>query len=545
MTKFGITGDQAWFMLAEIADGVMELNPDIEADTIEFLAFITERIYGEPASEGEILLQAKRLLGEALIPGRTIEISPTVTVREDEALDLNGTILTTVLNNVGVIFDEDGLFGDNLLSGVVFNEGLINLDSGEDFVVGFGGGIFNASDGEIFTGAKLDLISGSSSGVENTKGIFNFGGFIDSGTGNDRIVGNAIGIIDAEGIENSEGGRIVTGRGDDLIDGEAAAVDEAVGIENELGSTISTGVGDDIVRGRADDLTGLTATAAGQAGILNDSGSLIKTGGGNDLVEGYASVDDSGDTTSGQIAGIANFSSTISLGGGADDLIGEAFSVGGQETTAGIISFGNGDSQGVLDLGKGDDLVLGFAETSGTGFTNGIVLVDSSLVSRSGNNFIQGEAVGGFVNSGLFISSSSSIKLGGGNDVVVGFAFEGFESNEGITNRGKISLGAGDDIIESLFGDFGGEGTTSLGRGNDVIVGFGTGNFNGGAGQDIIKLTTGIYRFDDNTLTREEDGVSMGLRRVEGLSGLADEEALLLVDGATYIVGENNSAVFI
>lgn len=521
-----------------VIEGIIENNPGILADAAELVELIASEVYG-PASQEEIDAQIERLFAEALVPGRSIDITPFASVEPGETVDLNGTVIATVLSNQGTIIDSEGRFGDNLFSGVFFNKGDIDLDPGEDFIVALGGGLSNAF-GTISTGGQLDLVSGTDLGNNDVEGIINLEGLINLGNGSDRLVGNAVGIFDAVGIENVFG-VIDTGKGSDLIDGEAAAIEGAFGIANVDLGFITTGQGNDRVFGVADDFLAFVDFGF-QAGILNDF-SVIDTGANNDLVEGLAFVDDA-DSFGGVVYGIANLEAEIATGGGNDFLVGEAFTLGEQEETAGIASEGFSPTErSLVNLGSGDDIAFGFAEGFSL-FTNGIELKNSDLVSKSGNNIIEGEAIGGIVTSGIFLDTSSTIKLGGGNDIVAGFAFDGLESNEGITNWGKISLGAGNDLIESLAGDFGGDGATNLGRGNDVIAGFGTGNFNGGAGTDIIKLTTGVYTFRDNTLTRDEDGVSMGLRRVEGLSGIADEESLLLVDGATYIVNEDNSALF-
>ncbi|WP_038004731.1 hypothetical protein ACLM44_12565 [Synechococcus sp. W2B2] len=522
--------------LDEVFETLIEFNTDIAGDALEIIGNITAELYGQPAAPGEIERQAERLLLEAFVPGRSIEIAPLTIIQEGEDFELNGTLIAPVLFNQGVIFD-DNRFGDNLLTGVFLNDGFIDFNRGEDFVIGATGGISNGPTGVISTGDQLDLISGADSGVENVKGIFNPGGLIDSGNGNDRIVGNAVATFDVEGVENISGGLIKTGRGNDLIDGQAAALNEAAGIENDDFSTISTGLGNDFVFGVADDLTGLL-DGGKIAGILNRDGSVISTGGGNDVMEGVAFADNSEEAIGGRVGGIGNAFSNISLGAGSDRVTGEAFSAG-EQITSGIISIGSVDNQALLKLGNGDDFVLGAAISKGGSVTSGIELENSTIQSKGGNNLIEGEAVGGFFNSGILLDSSSTIKLGAGNDVVAGFAFDGIESNQGITNFGTIKLGGGDDIIESLDGDFGGDGTTRLGSGNDFILGFGTGNFNGGRGIDIIKLTTGIYEFENNILTRV-DGVSMDLRSVERIAGLADDQSLLLQEGSVYIVNQND-----
>ena len=530
-------------------------------DALELIQILIEELYGRPSVPGEIESQAERLALEAIIPGRTIEFAPLIIVEEGEDVELDGTFITPVLFNEGLIFDNNRV-GDNLLTGAFFNEGLVDFKGGQDFVVGATGGIGNDRTGVISTGGQLDLISGATSGVQSNNGILNLG-LIDSGNGKDRIVGNAIGVIDAEGIKNTEGGLIETGRGDDLIDGEAAAALGLIsGIDNEFDSTISTGLGNDIVRGVADDLTGLL-DLADIIGIGNQTGSTINTGDGDDLIEGIAKADNSLEAFV-FVNGVANSFASISLGDGSDKLIGEAISVGDQFAT-GISNF----FDSIIDLGTGDDFVFGLAATEEAGeggFTIGIELVESTIVSKEGNNSIVGEASGGLFNDGINLDGLSTIELGNGNDTVDGLAFGGEvdsgifnegiiklgrgndkiigtalggdDQDDGIFNDGKIRLGRGNDVIESIVGGFGGGGTTNLGRGNDLILGFGSGKFNGGRGTDTIKLTTGIYEFEAGFLF--SDGVVMGLRSVERIAGLNDDQSLLLQSSTFYVVDENN-----
>jgi hypothetical protein len=62
----------------------------------------------------------------------------------------------------------------------------------------------------------------------------------------------------------------------------------------------------------------------------------------------------------------------------------------------------------------------------------------------------------------------------------------------GIYNDGTINTGNGADFIIS-DGGFEGSGKVFLGNGKDYLKGFGSGNFNGGNGQDTLELTSGSY----------------------------------------------------
>ena len=549
-----IEQDEAELIVEFLADfGIivdLEELSGVIGDIEEVLTVLAEAVYG-PASPEELEQLAIRLLVEAVTPGRDLIIEPVVNIPADEEVVLNGTIVTPLLINDGAIVDAGGRLGDNLFTGVLFNEGEITFDRGQDLIVSLTGGLGNV--GTISTGARLDLVSGTDSGVESAKGIFNLGipetqdfgvgGVIETGAGDDRVVGNAVGIIDAVGIANSgPGALIATGRNNDLVSGNASAIDLALGIENEDGAIIATGTGDDWIIGEADDLTGLVPFGA-MAGILNEAGSLIQTGAGDDGVEGFAfaGTEDGGDSP-GDVAGIANEFSTIKLNSGNDFLLGEAFALNNQ-TVDGIISRGTTEERAVINLGSGDDSVFGFAESDGGFITDGIELISSTIISSTGNNFIEGEAIGGFINEGISLDSDSLIKLGSGNDIVAGFAFDG-EFNTGINNFGTISLGAGDDLIDAVIGGFGGNGTTRLGRGNDRVLGFGSGFFRGGLGTDIIALGEGTYVFDSSTNTLTSGDTAMNLSSFEGITGLADLQSLLLTDG-TYVVDSNDNIQFV
>ncbi|TAG85265.1 MAG: hypothetical protein EAZ09_03240 [Oscillatoriales cyanobacterium] len=47
--------------------------------------------------------------------------------------------------------------------------------------------------------------------------------------------------------------------------------------------------------------------------------------------------------------------------------------------------------------------------------------------------------------------------------------------------------------MDASNGGFGGNGSTLLGDGNDILKGFGSGSFSGGNGKDTLQLTTGNY----------------------------------------------------
>ena len=100
-------------------------------------------------------------------------------------------------------------------------------------------------------------------------------------------------------------------------------------------------------------------------------------------------------------------------------------------------------------------------------------------------------------------------------------------------------MGRGSDLVNAVFGGFSGDGLTSLGAGDDQLVGFGTGFFNGGAGLDTLILGEGEYVFDAAAGTLVSGETTMNLFKIEQVGGLADTQFLLLQDG-TYVVNADN-----
>jgi hypothetical protein len=99
------------------------------------------------------------------------------------------------------------------------------------------------------------------------------------------------------------------------------------------------------------------------------------------------------------------------------------------------------------------------------------------------------------------IVNLGTIDTGVGNDRIKGFIGDNSDlfislTNIGIVNNGTITTGAGDDTVDALTGGFSGSGLTDLGEGNDTLIGFGAGRFDGGSGiKDKLLLADGSYAF--------------------------------------------------
>jgi hypothetical protein len=148
------------------------------------------------------------------------------------------------------------------------------------------------------------------------------------------------------------------------------------------------------------------------------------------------------------------------------------------------------------------DHISGFGgpDASGTGIWNSDT---GTILLGDGNDTIRGETwavsapvdplspAAGIVNLG-------TIQAGDGNDLVSGYSGTPNPTNVAILNEGVIRTGAGDDTVDALTGGFSSSGFTDLGQGNDTLIGFGTGRFDGGGGinanqKDTLLLGNGTY----------------------------------------------------
>jgi hypothetical protein len=259
----------------------------------------------------------------------------------------------------------DALAGDDKITGTVTsldgigdginNVGAINTGEGDDIIIGTSigdDGIDNV--GTINTGKGNDIITGTVIRDDGIGDGINNVGAINTGEGDDIIIGTSIGD---DGIDNV--GTINTGKGNDIIIGTAIRAD---GIDDGIDNigTINTGEGDDTIMG----------TSIGDDGI--DNVGTINTGEGNDLVNALK-------------GGFGGNGSTF-LGGNNDTLKG----------------FGTGSFYG----GTGIDKIL-FGQ--GTYTVSGTTIV-SDGVTMNVNEF---ETIGG-ANGGLFAFKDGTLIVDSG-----------------------------------------------------------------------------------------------------------------------------------
>ena len=122
---------------------------------------------------------------------------------------------------------------------------------------------------------------------------------------------------------------------------------------------------------------------------------------------------------------------------------------------------------------------------------------NGALIAGAGDDTITGNAEARRFAYGIFNDSTSTIKTGSGNDAITGTVSNAKREAFGIFNDGVIDGGGGNDVFDALKDGWGGGGTVDLGRGDDVLRGFGSGSFIGGSGLDALTFSSGTYRIED------------------------------------------------
>jgi len=347
-----------------------------------------------------------------------IELSNITFTEQDDIVPTSGVgqIVNTSITNT--------LAGRDIITGTAIQG--IATPGPYDIVYGiYNSDRLNTNDGNDIIMGICSEAEGNFTDFVNYVGLSNDGGIIDTGDGDDTIIGtDNIPIYDNEGRTSFSGGfnsymgTVDTGNGDDILMGTGQVLGFASGY-----STVDTGNGDDIIMGTSQN-----------TGIYVDYGTL-DTGNGNDMITG-----------TGRYAGISNNLDIFNTADGNDTIIGNGIE-------------GVGISTGYhLDTGDGNDIITGISNGGSYGIAN---------ISRDG----------------FF---TNIIDTGEGDDIITGIGLIG------IYNLGFIHTGNGQDSIIA-DGGFDGAGNVFLENGRDYLKGFGSGNFNGGNGQDTLKLTSGSY----------------------------------------------------
>jgi hypothetical protein len=166
-----------------------------------------------------------------------------------------------------------------------------------------------------------------------------------------------------------------------------------------------------------------------------------------------------------------------------------------------LISGNSISNNGTIDTGNGQDSIIshgGFTNKGNVflGDGNDSLISDTDFLNRALENFNfigTGDGNDIITNTGV-IYNEGVINTGKGDDSII---VNGTGTGYGIYNNGgAINMGDGNDSIIANEGFESGpnsSGSVFLGEGEDYIKGFGSGDFYGGNGNDILELTPGTY----------------------------------------------------
>ncbi len=298
--------------------------------------------------------------------------------------------------------------------------------------------------------------------------------------------------------------------GNDIISGTARKSGNGIALD---GGQLYTSSGHDVVYGRG--------KGGNSNGIFFEFGrkSTINTGTGNDIVKGVSTL-----TFTQAGIGIYGIGSELITGPGDDNVIGKSFGFG-------IVNYGR------IDTGTGNDIVTGIG-LNGAGIFIGIGDSPASLNTGNGNDTI----IGTSATVGINVANDSMIDTGHGNDKITG---SGGLVGIIIQDQAIIQTGRGNDVVDALIGGFNSTGCIDLGKGRDILRGFGSGTFIGGDGVDQIQFGEGIYTISksNGTISKADDPAIMSISQFERIGGT--KGSLFAIENGILTVGNDGYGEFL
>lgn len=448
------------------------------------------------------------------------------------------------MGGADIIFGQDGddfLWGDGITSADYLSFAAPQ-DHGNDLLVGGDGNdqlVGQGGDDKLYGGIGNDKLWGDEWGSAAgefglTPVAYHGRDYLDGGAGDDSLTGGG-GDDELDGGDGndrisgdaSQNDMVGSAHGNDLIRGGAGA-DEIAG--NGGDDTIEGGTGDDQIWGDQD-VSLLAALFHG-----NDT---IDAGDGNDTVSGGGGVDSIWGGNGHDVVYGDDQDDWVDGGEGDDGLFGGA----GNDWLAG------GAGTDYLDGGNGDDV---YYLTAGESPANALGQAES-IVDVAGNDKVvfegvNADSVSDVVASGgtLFIhlgANNSVGILGGVGGAIERFSFNdtaerSFDTTRLVANYAQQSIRSrtSDGLLMVLGGRNGdyetfteNRATVSGGRGNDTLVGTGSGNtylFEAGDGKDVIidsaRVSAGYGAF--------------GASRIQLGAGLVSAGSTLTVEGGRLVL---------
>jgi SdrD B-like domain/Subtilase family/CARDB/FG-GAP-like repeat/Cadherin domain/RTX calcium-binding nonapeptide repeat (4 copies) len=481
------------------ANGAYSADPDEILVSSDFLA----RNAGKINIIAELLLEEiahkldRVLNGNVNNPGNKGAMFRLLATR-DGILGGTGSGYISIDNSTdtaGIIIDYQRVDNGTITGGVNNGTTFKNI-SGVTVITGSGNDTINVSasqGGIIESGAGDDIIIGSLTGFGSsyygdegndkiTAG--NKDSSLYGGTGNDTLIG---GLADdnfepGTGADSIDGG---AGRDYLIIDNSTDPANTIIDYQTLDNGTITGGVNNGTTFKYIESVTLTTGSGNDTINVAASRYAGVHGGAGDDTIVGSLSGDGAyyGDEGNDKITA-GNGNNRLDGGTGNDTLIGgtgkDYFQIGG----TGNYYFKPGTGADSIDGGAGDDTLTIYNSTDAAN-----TIIDYQTIDN-------GTITGG-VNNGTTFKNIEEIVLdtGAGNDTV----------NIAVSSKVTLNTGAGNDII-NVEASYAPETSIRInsGTGNDIIVGRliadGYSSYDGGDGNDKITAgdVTGDNRLGDN-----------------------------------------------
>ncbi|MBR8833631.1 MAG: hypothetical protein DSM106950_06225 [Stigonema ocellatum SAG 48.90 = DSM 106950] len=383
-------------------------------------------------------------------------------------------------NNADEVKSNNGIFNPknstvNTLDGAdkIIGTNSVNGDFGFGVLVGTNAQNFNS----IIASAEF---SGRASVA--VKGINNKG-IINTGSGSDQVIGNAIANIWATAETVSAVLAIANTADTSVISNAFASIKvnaTADGIDNS-GGEINNGNGNDGIYGNTIGSIAAVAIATADASAIVEA--LCKAPISNQLTAFAGAISTSIAKADIIARGINNRVGTITTGTGADAINATATS---SSATLSV------SASNALTIASSGNQALAKAVANAFAMANDqAIAIDNTkgyITTGDGNDTIDARAKAS--QKAIAIDNITGyITTGDGNDSI--FASATGSDSYGIFG-GRIDMGKNDDRL--IASSFGGGVNIEMGKGNDFVQGFGDATVDGGKGTDILSL--GSYSRD-------------------------------------------------
>lgn len=464
----------------------------------------------------------------------------------EKAIGIYGINILSFTNNGNITLNSEGIGGYFLNSNVI-NTGNITVNAAIGYGAYFKGGVSSSSGTVAVAGNDSVgiIVEGTGAKVTNTGSIIsqgnssigvyaeNGGEFINSGTLNSTVAGSSIGGFAKEGTLTNTGD--ITSEYMGLFGKDASTINHSgtltinsgIGILVDGDNSTANLTGGTITHTGTTNMTGVVGKNTGRINLNgtdinmgNNSVGLILDGGSSVLTAGNISVGNSGTGIYAKNSSIdiQSYSGTIAMGS-------KGIAIYAEDSTLTSGSFNTTYSNGTGDKGvgiyyKGTSPIINSTEVvhSGNHFVS--IYADGVTIVNSGNQTVQNEGMGIYVNNNSTLNNTGTLNLSGNDSI--GIYLDGNSTVTGIGTITGTSVLSGSkigvyvkngDIIGNDTYNFDIDGGIGIYLSNNTIGYNGTINLTGqdsAIGIYIDPIVSGNITANINVSGRDSIGLYLG-----------------------------------